>query len=258
MPSPWASARAPTTASGEQQLRAPSVCRSAHSFSVTATTSAPRSRSSSAATAESTPPLSATSTRSPLAGGSASALARRGRARRARGEARRRPARRRGGPAARARRALGADLGRRRSAAASSTLAPSASSATAAPAALAAAQPSASKLRRDDAPRSTASETRTRSPQGAPAGGAAEARRAGAGAAPRVVAQVVLEQPRRPSCSAERCAREPLRLSCRRTPLLRVVRQVRRALVEGVADRLVDAVRAPEAVADVAVGRSVA
>ena len=77
-PSPWASARAPTTASGEQQLRAPSVRRSAHSFRVTATTSAPRRRSSNAATAESTPPLIATSTRSPPAGGS-ERLSRRGR-----------------------------------------------------------------------------------------------------------------------------------------------------------------------------------
>ena len=67
MPSEWATRRARSTASGEQQLRSPSVAWSAHSFSVTATTSAPRSRSSSAATAESTPPLSATSTRSAAA-----------------------------------------------------------------------------------------------------------------------------------------------------------------------------------------------
>ena len=68
MPSECASARAPSTACGEQQLRAPSLWRSAQSFTVTATTSAPRSRSSSAATAESTPPEIATATRSPRPG----------------------------------------------------------------------------------------------------------------------------------------------------------------------------------------------
>jgi hypothetical protein len=68
MLSECASPRALSTASGEQQLLAASVWRSAQSLSVTATTSAPRSRSSSAATAESTPPLIATSTRSPDAG----------------------------------------------------------------------------------------------------------------------------------------------------------------------------------------------
>ena len=55
--------------SGEQQLRSPSVCRSAQSLSVTATTSRPSSRSRSAATALSTPPLSATRTRSRSSGG---------------------------------------------------------------------------------------------------------------------------------------------------------------------------------------------
>ena len=64
MPSEWASARAPSTASGEQQALAPSVSGSAQSLTVTATTSAPRSRSSSAATALSTPPDMATATRS--------------------------------------------------------------------------------------------------------------------------------------------------------------------------------------------------
>ena len=56
IPSECASARAPSTASGEQQALAPSVSGSAQSLTVTPTTSAPRSRSSRAATALSTPP----------------------------------------------------------------------------------------------------------------------------------------------------------------------------------------------------------
>ena len=72
MPSECARRRAPSTASGEQQLFSPSVSRSAQSLSVTATTSCPASRSRRAATAESTPPLRATRTRSPSAGRSAS------------------------------------------------------------------------------------------------------------------------------------------------------------------------------------------
>ena len=149
--------------------RAPSLCRSAHSFRVTATTSTPRSRSSSAATAESTPPLMATSTRSPPGRRVRERHARRGRGRRAPGGARRRPGPPRGGPAERARRGPRADLLRRRSRAAASTSSPSTSSATAAAAALAAAQPSASKRDRVDRRRpSITSERRTRSPHGAP------------------------------------------------------------------------------------------
>ncbi len=74
MPSEWHSERAPRTASGEQHACVPSVRSSAQSLRVTATTSAPRSRSTSAATAESTPPLTATRTRSP-AGSSRDRLA---------------------------------------------------------------------------------------------------------------------------------------------------------------------------------------
>ena len=63
---PCASARAPSTACGEQQLRSPSVAGSAQSSSVTATTSSPASSASWAAAALSTPPLIATSVRREL------------------------------------------------------------------------------------------------------------------------------------------------------------------------------------------------
>ena len=82
MPIRWASARAPTTAWGEQQLFSPSVAGSAQSSSVTATTSSPASSASCAAAALSTPPLIATSVRRGL-GASAGAPSRRGRAQRA-------------------------------------------------------------------------------------------------------------------------------------------------------------------------------
>ena len=62
-PIPWARARAPDTACGEQQQRSPSVPGSDHSSSVTATTSSPASSASWAAAALSTPPLMATSVR---------------------------------------------------------------------------------------------------------------------------------------------------------------------------------------------------
>ena len=75
MPIRWASARAPVTACGEQQLRSPSFAASAHSSSVTATTSCPASSASWAATALSTPPLMATSVR-PALGSIAAAPAR--------------------------------------------------------------------------------------------------------------------------------------------------------------------------------------
>ena len=65
MPSPCASSRAPRTACAEQQLSSPSFSGSDHSSSVTADGLArPRARTSSAATALSTPPLIATSVRS--------------------------------------------------------------------------------------------------------------------------------------------------------------------------------------------------
>ena len=71
-PSECASARAPTTASGEQQLALPSLCAVGPELERHGRRPrAPRSRSSSAATAESTPPLIATRTRSPLRGGGA-------------------------------------------------------------------------------------------------------------------------------------------------------------------------------------------
>jgi len=63
MPMPWAISRAERTACAEQQLRSPSFSGSDHSSSVTATASAPASRTSNAATALSTPPLIATSSR---------------------------------------------------------------------------------------------------------------------------------------------------------------------------------------------------
>jgi hypothetical protein len=59
-----ATARAPSTASGRAAGLGPSVSGSAQSLTVIATTSAPRSRSSRAATALSTPPDMATATRS--------------------------------------------------------------------------------------------------------------------------------------------------------------------------------------------------
>ena len=64
MSSECATARAPSTASGEQHALVPSVSGSAQSFTVIAMTSTPRSRSRRAATAESTPPETATATRS--------------------------------------------------------------------------------------------------------------------------------------------------------------------------------------------------
>ncbi len=67
MPRRCASSRAPRTASAEQQLDSPSFSGSDHSSSVHAIAS-PRSATSSAATALSTPPLIATSVRSAAAG----------------------------------------------------------------------------------------------------------------------------------------------------------------------------------------------
>ncbi len=142
IPSEWASARAPITACGEQQLFSPSVRRSAQSFSVTPTTSLPASRSRSAATALSTPPDIATSTRFALGSASApsppaiaavsarwSASAARSAAWRPCGESPPRASAISPGPTS----------------AASRTASPSTSSATAAPAARAVAHPSASK-----------------------------------------------------------------------------------------------------------------
>ena len=176
MPSEWASARAPSTASGEQQALAPSVSGSAQSFSVTPTTSAPRSRSSSAATALSTPPDIATSdavarpagaSRSGRSGGAAPAP---GAARRRRaaphaawpGSARRSPRRPR----------------RSRSGPPRAPAPPSTISATAAVAARVAPQPSASKV---DRRRSGPSSSDKRDPReiaaGSPTGGPGERRR---------------------------------------------------------------------------------
>ena len=165
MPSEWATARAPSTASGEQQALAPSVSGSAQSLRVTPTTSAPRSRSSSAATALSTPPDMATS----------DAAARAGPARRrARGRGgAERPVQGVGGELG------GVALGRRQPAerrvdlvdpdpGAARTGSPSTISATAAVAARVAPQPSASKLTAATRPSSIPSEIRERSPQAAP------------------------------------------------------------------------------------------
>ena len=237
----WASARAPTTASGEQQLRAPSVCRSAHSFRVTATTSAPRSRSSSAATAESTPPLIATSTRSAARRRIRKRLARRGRG------------------AERAVKGVGGELGR----VAALRREPAERGGDRRPArcaprparwrprpprrprrrrAIAAAQPSASKRAAATRPPSTRERDAHQVAARRSAGGAAE-RAVGRRAAPRVVVQVVLERLEAhlvPERSCRRRAATGPRLAPSRPPwpLPRVVRQVRRALVEGVADRL--------------------
>src|SRR3954447_21387657 len=263
IPIRWARDRAPRTASGEQQLFAPSLCWSAHSFSVTATTPAPRSRSRRAATAESTPPLIATRTRSPSDGGSAST---------AREDAAAESAR---WSASAARSAAWRPCGERPPSAAamssapisaaSSTASSSAASAMAAAAPSAAAQPSASKVTSAMRPPSTTMETRTRSPQGAPPAAPVKAP-SGAGArresspaywASRAasISSPRLARPRRPIRNFKRLVlwgrydvpKPPNAVS---EGLLRVVRQVRRPLVERVADRLGDAVDAAEAVAD--------
>ena len=138
-----ASARAPSTACGEQQLRSPSPSWSAQSFSVTATTSAPSRAARSAATALSTPPLIATTTRPGFGAASASSPAAQAAAR-----ARCRASEARSAawnfPAERPPSSPETSVAPTR--AASSTLRPSTSDTTALPAAIAAPQPSASNV----------------------------------------------------------------------------------------------------------------
>jgi hypothetical protein len=187
MPSWCARARAPSTASGEQQALAPSVSGSAQSLTVMPTTSAPSSRASRAATALSTPPDMATATRRE----GREASLRRG----FRGDSSGRPPVPDPGAAARLWGDEAAPESARCSASvaswaawrlagarppiasstvsilirpASKTRAPSIDSATAAVAARVAPQPSASKVTEWIRPSSTRKEIRERSPQAAP------------------------------------------------------------------------------------------
>ena len=196
MPSEWASARAPSTASGEQQALAPSVSGSAQSLTVTA---------------DHLRPALALEQRRDGAVDAAGHGDRDALGSRRLGDARQKARRRRRRRAARARcRASAASCGgvalgrgeaaerrvdrrRCRCGAASSTGAPSTISATAAVAARVAPQPSASKLDRGDPAVLDRSEIRERSPQAAPPAAPVKAPSAG-GPAPALVAQVVLEE----------------------------------------------------------------
>ena len=161
---PWARRRAPSTACGEQQLFSPSVAGSAHSSSVTATTSSPASSASWAAAALSTPPLIATSVRRGLwrsRGLPARATAP---SERCRASAVSCAACRFGGT----RPPSAATTSAVPTAAASRKVPPSTSSTTALPAAISAPQPSASKPASTTLSPSTRTVTRTRSPHGEP------------------------------------------------------------------------------------------
>ena len=187
MPIEWASARAPSTASGEQQLRAPSLCRSAHSFSVTATTSAPALALAAARRPRSRPRRSSPPARARRWAAVRQRDARRGRGRQravkgVRGELRR-VAALRGEAAERLRYSAGADPRPPRARVrALGQLGDGRGGGR-----VAAAQPSASKVAASIAPSAITTETRTRSPHTEPAGRAAERAR-GRGRTMRVVA----------------------------------------------------------------------
>src|ERR1700761_1502909 len=167
-----ATARAPSTASGEQQALVPSVSGSAQSFTVIAMTSTPRSRSRSAATAESTPPDTATATRS--GAGMRSETQTLGSSGRSEAAAALRARWRASVESWAAWRLAGARPPRRASVssidieAASRTVAPSIVSARAAVAARVAPQPSVSKVTVAMRPRAMVRERRETSPQAAP------------------------------------------------------------------------------------------
>ena len=161
MPMPWASERATRTACAEQHDASASLASSAHSSSVTATAPSPVS---SAATAESTPPLMATSVRPGSSGTAADARA----------ASAQRPVQRVGGQLGRVQLArrqpaeLVGDLARADARGVEQLDALATSATAAEPAAVIAPQPEASKPAAATREPSTRSETEIRSPQAAP------------------------------------------------------------------------------------------
>lgn len=179
MPRSWVSERAPRTASGEQQALVPSVSGSAQSLTVTATTSAPRSRSLKAATALSTPPETATRTLPSTGGAIDSVELAIAESARWRASAVSIAAWRRAG----LRPPSSASICEVPIRAAASTVSPSTISQTQAQAARVAAQPSVAKTADSIRPPLVVNEIRARSPQAAPP--AAPVKAPGGGSASR-------------------------------------------------------------------------